>query len=129
MRLGAAAMALQDDALGDVSDDVAGEAVIVGTLAEGHLRRNGPGEILLRDRAQAGFDVTPQRLTGVDLVTGDPDFHLLLRYASGAGLRPRPGTPSTTAPAVSRSGSRPDCSSLRRRRRGGPAPLRSARAA
>ena len=80
-----------------MGDDVAREAVVVGTLAERHLRRDGPGEVLFRDAVQPGVDVLPERLAGVDLMTGDTDVHLQLPSGFGAGLRPAPRMPSTAA--------------------------------
>ena len=84
-----------------MGDDVAGEAVIVGALAEGDLGRDGAREIFVGDGVQAIVDLPTQRFAGVDLMTGDPDVHLVSAAPSGAALRPARRRATVNSPAGS----------------------------
>ena len=69
------ARSLQHHALRHMGDDVAGEAVIVGPLAERHLGGNGAREIFVGDGVEPLVDLALQRFAGIDLMTRDPDVH------------------------------------------------------
>jgi len=77
--------AFEHHALGDRSDDVAGE-VVVGTAAEGPVGGDRPGEIFLGDLLDPSGRMLAQRFPGIDLMTRDPNVHLarLLSNVGGA---------------------------------------------
>ena len=126
-RLGASARAgraLQHHALRDMGDDVAGEAVIVGAVAEGDLGGDGAGEIFVGDGAAAVR--RPGRAALRRCRSDDPETRMSISAStvSGAHLGARAGKVNRRG----RCGSRADRRSSPGRRRGAPVPPRSARA-
>jgi hypothetical protein len=59
-------------------NDVAGKTMVMRTLAERHLRRNGAGEILLGDTLQPVVHVLAQCFARVYLMTRNADIHIVL---------------------------------------------------
>ena len=80
MGLGRLARSLQDHALHHMGDDVAGEGVVVGSLAESHIGGDRPLEIFIGDGVQSLLDMQLESLAGIDLMTRDPDFHHILQF-------------------------------------------------
>ena len=85
-------VALEDQALHHMGDDIAAECAL-RSLAEGDVRGQRAGEILVDDRAQPGVGVPLERGAGLDLMS---------RYANVHGLSPSvvraaPGCPARTA--------------------------------
>src|SRR4051794_19648116 len=78
--IGGAVGRLEDQALGRIGDDFAGEAMVVRALAEGHLRRDDSGAVFARDRAEPCRHALAQGLAGFELVTRDPDVHEALQF-------------------------------------------------
>ena len=69
---------LHHHALHHMADDIAREAVVVRPLAKGHFRRNGAGEIFIRNCLKPVSDMVLQRVAGFDLVARNADIHLHL---------------------------------------------------
>src|SRR5688500_3325956 len=73
-RLAGPARGLEDDALGDWSNDVAGE-ILVRPLAEGDVGGNRPVEIFIGDRFNSLADPLLQNFAGFDLMARDSHLH------------------------------------------------------
>jgi hypothetical protein len=83
MRLITLARPLEDHALHDVRDDIAGKAAM-RSVTEGDVCRNAARKIFISNRLETILDMDAQRVAGVDLMARDPDvhFHLLLAHAT-----------------------------------------------
>ena len=101
MRVGAVVACLEHEALHHVRHHVALEPIVVRTLAEGRLGRNGAREIFVRNTLEAIPDVAFERFTGFDLMSRDTDIHLLFSILGEGGafaLPPRRASTGRVGP-------------------------------